>query len=108
MPHINQQTLPPLESTQQDIAEAMGRSLAYLEFTVDGIILNANENYLALSGYALQELVGKNFKCLWTGEELISPDHSNFWDKLRAGKPVVGVFKRQRKDGGIFWVAAAY
>ncbi len=108
MPHINQQTLPPLESTQQDIAEAMGRSLAYLEFTVDGIILNANENYLALSGYALQELVGKNFKCLWTGEELISPNHSNFWDKLRAGKPVVGVFKRQRKDGGIFWVEAAY
>ncbi len=104
----SRQPLTPQESTQQDIAEAMGRSLAYLELTADGIILNANENYLVMSGYTLQELAGKNFKCLWTGEELISTAYTDFWDTLRTGKPMVGVFKRQRKDGGIFWVEAAY
>lgn len=39
---------------------AISRSQAIIEFTVDGAIMGANENFLNLMGYSLPELIGKN------------------------------------------------
>lgn len=106
---------PPLTPTllsekfiQKDILKAVESALAYLEFTSEGTILSANKNYLTISGYTIKELVGKNFKCLWTGKDLISQSYADFWDKLKEGKVIKGTFRKQRKSGEIFWVEAVY
>ena len=38
--------------------DAIGASQAIIEFTIDGTILNANENFLAALGYTLDEVKG--------------------------------------------------
>ena len=93
---------------QQDVLKAMDTTLAYIEFAMDGTILSANKNYAAISGYTVRELVGRNIKTLWPSGDLISPAHTEFWNRLKQDKMPGGVFKRQRKDGQAFWIRAVY
>jgi methyl-accepting chemotaxis protein len=39
---------------------AIDRSQAVIEFKIDGTILTANTNFLAIVGYTLEEIVGKH------------------------------------------------
>lgn len=93
---------------QHDVLKAMNLSMGYIEFSMDGTILSANNNYLALSGYTRKELVGRNIKRLWPGEDLISSAYADFWNGLKKNNTARGVFRRQRKNGGIFWIEAIY
>lgn len=96
------------KSDQQEVLKALYRSMAYIEFDMDGVILNANKNYAAMSGYALKDLLGRNIKNLWHSGDLISPAYTDFWNKLKQGKIQTGTFKRQSKDGKTFWIKAVY
>ena len=40
--------------------EAINRSQAVIEFNLDGTIITANENFLAVMGYRLEEIKGKH------------------------------------------------
>ena len=46
------------ESSQ--IVEAIGKSQAVIEFELDGTIITANENFLPVLGYDLNEVQGKH------------------------------------------------
>lgn len=87
---------------------AIDRSVAFVEFSLEGEILDANPYYLALSGYTLDEIVGKNHKALCPAEQTFSPDYAAFWNALRDGQSIADLFLRQRKDGSVFWVEAVY
>ena len=93
---------------RQDVLKTMNLPMAYIEFDMTGAILNVNDSYLAMSGYTRGELIGLNIKNLWPGEDLLSPAYAEFWNKLKENTSASGVFRRQRKDGSIFWVEAVY
>ena len=93
---------------RKDLLRALDRSLAVMEFALDGTILNVNANYLSLSGYRLQELVGNNHKCLCSGEHIISSAYTDCWERIRLFGCSAGLFPRQRKDGAEYWIEAAY
>ena len=93
---------------RKDLLRALDRSLAVIEFALDGTILNANANYLSLSGYRLQELVGNNHKCLCSGEHILSRAYTDCWEKIRLAGCSAGLYPRQRKDGSEYWIEAAY
>ena len=42
--------------------DALDKSLATIEFALDGTILAANRNFLALVGYDLADIVGKHHR----------------------------------------------
>lgn len=90
------------------LLQALDLSLAIMELSLEGVILSANANYLSMSGYRLQELVGNNHKCLCSGEYLLSKEYAECWDKLRSLGSSSGLFPRHRKDGTEFWIVAAY
>ncbi len=48
------------EANQKGIIAAINRSQAVIEFTLDGKILHANENFLNALGYSLEEIVGQH------------------------------------------------
>lgn len=51
------------EFDQQQIAciyRAIERNQATIEFDLNGVVLNANANFLSLFGYGLDELLGKH------------------------------------------------
>jgi len=87
---------------------AIERSQAVMEFALDGTVLRANENFLALLGYSEQELVGQAHQMLCEPELVASPDYEVFWQRLRASEFVTGQFARLHKDGHRMFIQASY
>lgn len=76
---------------------ALSRAQAMIEFTPDGTILGANENFLAALGYTADEIVGKHHAMFCEQDYTRSPDYRVFWEELRGGKFSTGQFMRLAK-----------
>lgn len=88
--------------------QAMNKFCATISFLPDGTILEANEHFLATSGYSLAEIQGKKHVIFCPPEVAQSTEYKNFWPQLAAGKSHQGTFFRQRKDGSDLWLEATY
>ncbi|SEE86861.1 methyl-accepting chemotaxis sensory transducer with Pas/Pac sensor [Pseudomonas migulae] len=90
------------------LIEALGRSMAVVEFDLDGKVLRANENFLAIMGYSAEQLLGKSHRNFCASALTNSADYSQFWSQLRAGKFVSGTFQRINSMGQNVWLEASY
>ena len=63
-----------------------------------GIIVYANPGFERLTGYTVQEAVGKNAGILKSGENS-DEFYANMWTTIKAGKEWTGRFINKRKDG---------
>jgi len=93
---------------EKQVTAALGKSMARIEFDIDGNILGANENFLKVMGYSLSEVVGKHHSIFVANELVKSPAYADFWKKLRSGEFASGAFQRVRKDGEKIWLEATY
>lgn len=87
---------------------AIERSQAVLEMALDGTILHANDNFLALTGYDLGDLVGRHHRCLCPPEDVKGASYSQFWAKLSHGNFDSGLYRRVGKNGRAIWLQATY
>lgn len=87
---------------------AFEASQAIIQFELDGTILTANENFLALMGYSLEEVVGKHHAIFVDPEEVKSPEYKAFWARLGSGEFDRAEYKRFAKDGQPVWIQASY
>ncbi len=87
---------------------AINRSLAVCEFAMDGTILHANDNFLELMGYSLEELQGQHHSIFVDPEYKISAAYKEFWENLNRGKFAAAEYKRLGKDGKKVWIQASY
>lgn len=104
---FGRQTKLLLEATQAQL-EAIGRSHAMIEFNLDGTIVAANENFLKLLGYSMNEIQGKNHSIFVPAEERETASYREFWTDLSSGKFQLAQFKRIRKNGSGVWIQASY
>ncbi len=88
--------------------EAIGRFQASIEFTPDGVVLGANDNFLQTMGYSLDEIVGKHHRTFVDPVYAASADYLTFWDTLGRGKFVAADFERITKSGRKIWLRASY
>ncbi|MDR3428250.1 MULTISPECIES: methyl-accepting chemotaxis protein [Silvimonas] len=93
---------------QDAFLTALDRSMAVIEFTPDGTILCANDNFLKTTGYERSDLVGKHHRVLCEPGYASKPEYADFWRQLAAGKFSSGRFKRVRRDGQPIWLEATY
>jgi aerotaxis receptor len=70
-----------------------------------GRITEANQAFADLSGYALEEMVGKPHN-LVRHPDMPKEAFADMWKSLKAGRPWQGLVKNRRKDGGYYWVLA--
>jgi len=88
--------------------DAINRAQAVIEFDLNGRILHANDNFLAVMGYTLDEIEGKHH-CLFCDEAYAgSPEYALFWSHLGNGEFHAGQFKRRHKSGRHVWINASY
>ena len=87
---------------------ALSRAQAVIEFTPDGQIVSANENFLATLGYSADEIIGKHHSMFCEPAHAQSPEYKNFWKELRAGRFSVGQFMRIGKDNRRVFIQASY
>jgi methyl-accepting chemotaxis protein len=88
--------------------EAINRVQAVIEFELDGTVISANENFLHIFGYRLEEIVGKHHRIFCDTGYADSPQYAKFWQKLGRGEYDAGEFKRINKDGSEVWLQASY
>ncbi len=88
--------------------KAIDRVQAVVEFELDGTVITANENFLRIFGYDLDEVVGKHHRMFCEPGYAESPDYTQFWQKLGRGGFEAGEFKRIGKDGAEIWLQASY
>jgi methyl-accepting chemotaxis protein len=87
---------------------AINRSQALIEFSIDGTILTANGNFLAIVGYTLEEIVGKHHGMFVDPVYRESPDYRRFWAKLARGEFDKAQYRRIGKGGTEAWLEASY
>ncbi|UFS75370.1 PAS domain-containing protein [Tardiphaga sp. 37S4] len=90
------------------LAAAIKKSQAVIEFSADGTILGANQNFLSALGYTLEEIVGKNHSMFVTPEMKSSAEYRTFWNNLNRGEYQAGEFKRLGKGGKEVWIQGSY
>ncbi|WP_052162565.1 PAS domain S-box protein [Aquabacterium sp. NJ1] len=88
--------------------KAISKAQAVIEFSLDGKILHANENFLSTLGYTLSEIKGQHHSMFVDPDFRNSVDYRLFWEKLGRGEYDAGQYKRLGKGGREIWIQASY
>ncbi|MDQ1325276.1 MAG: hypothetical protein QG564_400 [Campylobacterota bacterium] len=72
---------------------------------LSGVITYANETFARISGYDIDELVGKPHSVV-RHPDMPKSVFKDLWDTLALGKNWQGVVKNRRSDNGYYWVHA--
>lgn len=92
----------------EDILRSIGNTMAVIEFTTDGTILEANQNFLSTMKYSLGEIKGKHHSMFCLPSVVNSPAYADFWRDLKSGKARSGLFRRVAKGGVDIYLEANY
>jgi methyl-accepting chemotaxis protein len=87
---------------------AIDRAQAVIEFNLDGTIITANENFLKVMGYALDEVRGQHHSMFAEPGVKTSAAYRDFWATLNRGEYLAGEYKRLGKGGREVWILASY
>ncbi|GAB7040108.1 MULTISPECIES: methyl-accepting chemotaxis protein [Catenuloplanes] len=87
---------------------AISRAQAVIEFDLQGRVLNANQNFLDLLGYSLEEVRGKHHRMFVDEDEAKSSEYAAFWEKLSRGDFDAGEYRRRTKGGRDVYIQATY
>ncbi|RED00599.1 PAS domain S-box protein [Ectopseudomonas oleovorans] len=95
-------------SAYHALRQALDRSLAVIEFDLQGNVLHANDNFLETFGYRLEEISGRHHRLFCPPGVAESDDYQDFWATLGRGDFHSGVYRRRHKDGSLRWIRATY
>ncbi|MCK4920662.1 MAG: PAS domain S-box protein, partial [Bacteroidales bacterium] len=112
------QNIEEMNATQEDmqhreverigIFTAINNTLGTVEFSIDGIVIDANEQFLSMMGYAIDEVVGKTDRMFSDQANEPIGEFNNFWEELKKGNSQKGDYKRITKSGIEIWMNASY
>ena len=100
-----------VEETNLDYAgqiAAIGKSQGIVEFTPDGTVTYANDNFLRFMGYTLDEVKGRHHGVMVDDAYRQSAEYRDFWARLNRGGNQIGEFRRMGKGGKEVWLQASY
>ncbi len=73
---------------------------------IKGIITYSNDTFAQISGYSVDELIGKPHNIV-RHPDMPKRVFKDIWNKLRYHQKWEGVIKNLRKDKGFYWVYAS-
>ena len=87
---------------------AIGKAQAVIEFDMQGNVLDANDNFLAVMDYDLSDIQGEHHRMFCEPEFASSAEYKKFWQKLNRGEFDAGRYKRLGNHGKVVWIQATY
>jgi len=87
---------------------AVGKTQAVIEFSLDGTVTDANENFLKTLGYTLEEIKGRHHGMFVEPAYRESNEYRQFWRDLNEGKFQTAEYKRIGKGGKVVWIQGSY
>ncbi|RZI54856.1 MAG: bifunctional diguanylate cyclase/phosphodiesterase [Pseudomonas sp.] len=88
--------------------DAIRKSHCVISFDPQGIILEANDQFLSVMGYAPDEVIGRHHRMFVDATYLHSEHYARFWRELGQGHHQSGEFCRVDKQGRDVWLNANY
>ena len=92
----------------RDTVAALDASRAVVEFAPDGTVLAANAVFLAMTGYAAGDVLGRDHRMFVDPEATPAAEDDRLWSRLRAGETVTDVALRRGLGGRPLWIEATY
>jgi len=90
--------------TKRDMG--MGNETEIISTTdLKGILTTANDDFIRMSGFTWDELMGKNHNII-RHPDMPPEAFSNLWETLKDGKAWMGIVKNRNKCGDHYWVDA--
>ena len=90
------------------VLNAIDASYAFVEFDTHGNILKANDNFLKLLEYSIEDILGKNHSIFVDSNYSKSEKYRKYWDDLAKGEAFNDVYKFVSKTGKIIWFQSVY
>ncbi|KHK65405.1 pili assembly chaperone [Pseudomonas fluorescens] len=87
---------------------ALHGAMAVVEFTVTGQVLGASPIFLEMTGYSLDEVVGKHHSMFCEPAYGSSRENAALWQQLARGESAEAQFLHLRRAGEGIWVEASY
>ena len=100
--------LPAQLHEYASLVAALDRAQAVIEFDLTGHIVTANQNFLDVMGYDLDEVVGRHHGMFCDTAYVETAEYAAFWAELSSGAFNSGEFPRRTKDGREVWLQATY
>jgi PAS domain S-box-containing protein len=96
-----------IEDKLRQLSQAVEQSPASIVITNPaGDIEYANPKFIELTGYALEEVLGKNSRILKSGDKP-QETYRELWQAITSGKEWHGEFHNRKKDGELYWESAS-
>lgn len=93
---------------QEAVVNAISRSMAIISFSPEGIVLEANENFLTTTGYKRNDVIGRHHRLFCSETLSKSDEYRQFWERLNQGEFFSGQFPRLNRRGEPLWLRATY
>lgn len=112
------QNLEEMNATQEEMQQreverigiftAINSTIATVEFNMDGSIITANDMFLKMMNYSLEEVENKPDRIFADKSNEPIEVYEKFWQELGGGLAKRGDFKRITRDGREIWLSASY
>ncbi|MCU7366674.1 PAS domain-containing methyl-accepting chemotaxis protein [Pantoea stewartii] len=91
---------------KEAIITALNNTMAMIEFTPQGEVINANKNFLTLMEYDLAAIQGKHHRLFCF--DAFYKENPDFWHRIQQGRAFTGRFERVTASGKRVWLEANY
>ncbi|MBT31928.1 MAG: hypothetical protein CMO01_19900 [Thalassobius sp.] len=95
-------------SEAKSIFKGIDKVMSVIEFTPEGIVNNANKNFLEIMKYKFDDIQGKHHQMFVPKNLRESSDYQSFWKRLSEGEAISEIFNRINADGESVWLNAVY
>ena len=95
-----------LQDEFSKIQTSLDKSMALIEFSVDGVVRKVNQNFLQVMGYREQDVIGKHHKMFCYDD--FYQANPTFWKDIASGAVKQGVFHRRNQQDHDIWLEATY
>jgi PAS domain S-box-containing protein len=90
----------------ETLSSAVDASIIKCELSLDGIIMDVNENYIETTGYTRKEILGKNLRLFLKDSE--KQQFEKVWSEVNKEKTYTGVIRRTKPTGEEVWLMATF
>ena len=96
------------EADYQGQVLAIRESQCVVALNPDSTVRVANDRFLNMMGYTLEEVEGKPYSMFLNPEDAQRESYKKAWDRLRNGEYQSGEYRRITRDGREVWVVSTY
>lgn len=106
--NATQEEMQQREVERIGIFTAINNTLATIEFSLEGRVIAANEIFLKMMNYTLEEIENKTDRIFTDKSNEPIELYNKFWNELNKGILQRGDFKRITRTGRAIWLSSSY